>query len=267
MKIGALIPIRLRSERLPNKALLEICGRPVCYHLFDRVCASKFIEKPSDVIVCTTTEESDAPLIQAVEEYGCSVFRGDQFDIVSRFAAAMELHGLDYVIQADGDDPLSATEYMDITMDYLLSHPKIDIVTVAKLPIGCATKSFSKLAMNKVLDSYLSRENDTGFIYYFTKTGICEHHEIECTNPNHQHAAARLTLDYPADLQLFRAILGKKNNSDKIVSHEEIIEIVKANKELLKINSNVTEEYWMRTAEKARLDFKTSSGVIKTVEL
>ena len=39
MKIGALIPARLSSERLPGKALAQICDRPMIAHLLDRVAA------------------------------------------------------------------------------------------------------------------------------------------------------------------------------------------------------------------------------------
>ena len=51
MKIGALIPIRMASERLPGKALKLICDRPVCYHLLDRVVVSRHIETPKDIVI------------------------------------------------------------------------------------------------------------------------------------------------------------------------------------------------------------------------
>ena len=83
-KIGALIPIRLASERLPGKALLDICGRSVLHHLLDRVAACRFVDA-ADIVVCTTRDASDDPLIPAVEEYGASVFRGETDDIIKRF--------------------------------------------------------------------------------------------------------------------------------------------------------------------------------------
>ena len=108
-------PHRMSSERLPGKALLDICGRPMCYHLFDRVAASSFITDISKIVVCTTHHSSDDVLVEAVTRYGCSIFRGDEDDIIKRFYDANKKFGFDYMIQADGDDPLSATEYMDKT--------------------------------------------------------------------------------------------------------------------------------------------------------
>src|SRR5690606_12654337 len=112
--IGALIPVRLRSERLPGKALLPLAGRPMIAHLLDRMAASRFIADKADIDVCTTTDPSDDPLQDAVEREGCSIFRGSVDDIILRFGDAMSHYGFDAVIQADGDDPLSATEYMDV---------------------------------------------------------------------------------------------------------------------------------------------------------
>ncbi len=121
--IGALIPIRLDSKRLPNKAIREICGRPIVCHLLDRVCASRYLTSKAQAVVCTTQEPSDDRLAEAVRAYGVSVFRGSTNDIIQRFHDAMEAFDFDAVIQVDGDDPLSDNLYMDLTMDKLLGDP------------------------------------------------------------------------------------------------------------------------------------------------
>ena len=157
-------------------------------------------------MVCITTDQSDDPLVDIISDYGCSVFRGDTDDIIARFFAAMAEFQFDAVIQADGDDPLSATEYMDLTMEALLKNPDVDVVTVKGLPLGCATKSFRRRALEKVWSSTLQK-NDTGFIYYLTKTGLCNHLELKCSVIAHQHETARLTLDYQEDFELFVKII------------------------------------------------------------
>ena len=63
MRIGALIPVRLSSERLPGKALMEFSGRPVLWHLLDRVAASRFVDV-QDIVVCTTLDSDDDPLAE-----------------------------------------------------------------------------------------------------------------------------------------------------------------------------------------------------------
>lgn len=266
MKIGALIPIRLASERLPSKALKDMCGRPVVHHLLDRVAASRHIADPRHVVVCTTTEASDDALVPTVEGYGCSVFRGSIDDIIKRFGDAMAANGFDAVIQADGDDPLSATEYMDLTMDRLLSDPSLDIVTANGLPLGTATKSFTRNAMNKVLASYKTERNDTGFIYFFTKSGLCKHVEIAPASPEHIHETARLTLDYDVDLEFFRRIFDALYRSGQIFGLAELVRFLKAHPDLVEINRAVEEQYWKRTAEKVSLQFRTGDGALADIK-
>lgn len=265
MKIGALIPIRLASERLPGKALKDMCGRPVVHHLLDRVAASRHIKNPRDVVVCTTTEASDDALVPAVENHDCSVFRGPVNDIIRRFGDAMAAHGFDAVIQADGDDPLSATEYMDLTMDRLLSDSSLDIVTAKGLPLGTATKSFTRAAMDKVLAAYKTERNDTGFIYFFTKSGLCRHAEISPMSADHVHGAARLTLDYDVDLELFRRIFEALYRPGQVFGLAELVRFLKANPDLVEINRAVEEQYWQRTADKVNLSYVSADGKSATI--
>lgn len=265
MKIGALIPIRLDSERLPGKALLPILDRPVVHHLLDRVCASRYIENPRDVVVCTTEDPSDDPLVESVEGYGCSAFRGDRDDIIKRFRDAIEVFELDAVIQVDGDDPLSATEYMDLTMDQIVADGTLDIVTCDGLPFGIATKSFTRDAMEKVFASYRTTENDTGFISFFTKTGICKQKTITPISSDHIHEEARLTLDYDVDLELFRRIFGALYKPGKIFGLAEVVKFLREHPEDVQINKGVDEEYWSRWTEKASLRFVDADGSERTI--
>lgn len=264
-KIGAIIPIRLASERLPNKALMPMVGRPVVWHLLDRICASRFIKNRKDVVVCTTMEASDDPLVESVERYGCSVYRGSTDDIIKRFYDAMEAYSFEAVIQVDGDDPLSDTQYMDMTMEKLLSEPDLGIVTCEGLPLGVATKSFTRKAMDSVYKHYKTEKNDTGFIYYFIKTGLCKHAVVRVSDAMHRLDEARLTLDYQEDLDVFRMIFEALYNEQKLFGLSEVVAFLKSHPEIMKINNVLNEEYWKRTNDKVNLAFKDDAGVIRQV--
>ena len=266
MNIGGIIPIRLASERLPGKALMEICGRPVVYHLLDRVVSSHHIVDPAHVVVCTTEEASDDPLERAVKDYGCSVFRSHTDDIIRRFGDAIAAFKFDAVIQADGDDPLSAAEYMDLTMDRLLSDTELDIVTSEGLPLGCNVKSFTRGAMEKVLAAYRSRKNDTGFADFFTKTGLCTHDVVHPVSAAHVQDTARLTLDYDVDFALFRAIFEALYEDGEVFSLADAVTFLNANEDLVQSNLGVEEEYWLRHGEKSVLHYAAEDGTIKKID-
>jgi spore coat polysaccharide biosynthesis protein SpsF len=265
MKFGSLIPIRLASERLPGKAIKKVCGKPLVCHLLDRVFSSKYIKNKLDVVVCTTKDRSDDILVDIVENYGASVFRGSTDDIIKRFYEAILKYDFDYIIQVDGDDILCATEYMDLTMDALIKDDSLDIVTCVGLPLGVASKSFTKNAIKRVFDYYQTNRNDTGFIYYFTKTGLCNQKTIEPISDEHVLNSARLTLDYQEDLDVFTNVIQALYPSGVLQRLDKIVAYLRSNREISKINNNLDEEYWKRTKEKAQLYFRDQYGHEKKI--
>lgn len=267
MKVGSLIPIRLGSERLPGKALIEVANAPLVCHLLDRVFDCKYIIDKKDVIVCTTKEKSDDNLVKVVEDYGASIFRGSTDDIIKRFYDATNEFGLEYILQVDGDDILCSTEYMDLTMKSLLNDNSLDIVTSEGIPFGTASKSFTKKAMDRVFNYYKTNENDTGFIYYFTKTGLCNQKIIYPISDKHKLNEARLTLDYPVDLEVFTFIIEHFSENNKVFDLEGIISFLQKNPQIMKINSDLDEEYWQRTKDKANLTYIDDNGDIVKIKL
>jgi spore coat polysaccharide biosynthesis protein SpsF len=266
MKIGALVPVRLSSQRMPGKALMPIAGRPAILHLLDRLLASRHL-KPQDVILCTTTDSSDDPLIPVVESVGARVFRGSRDDIIDRFHSAVAEFAFDAVIQADGDDPCSDTTYMDLCMDRLLAEPQLDIVLTEGIPLGLGSKAIRASAIRTVWNHHLTQQNDTGFIYYFTRTGLCKTARIPPLKPEHIHDKARLTLDYPEDLAFFEVVFSELYKERTTFGIEEIVLLLRRRPELLGLNSMVDEEYWKRTHQLAQLEYQKDGKILKIGDL
>jgi len=266
MKIGALVPVRLSSQRMPGKALMPIMGRPAILHLLDRLFASRYLT-PREVILCTTDDESDDPLKSIAESVGARVFRGSRDNIIDRFNSAIAEFGFDAVIQADGDDPCSDTRYMDLCMDRLLAEPEIDIVLTEDLPLGLGSKAIRASAIRTVWSSHLTQQNDTGFIYYFTRTGLCRAARITPLTPEHVHERARLTLDYPEDLAFFEALFMELYSESTVFGIDEIVSLLRRRPELVEINSMVGEEYWKRTHQLAQLEYRMDGKILKVGDL
>lgn len=262
MKIGALVPVRLSSQRMPAKALMPIMGKPVILHLLDRLFASRHLEA-RDVIVCTTTDHSDDPLVSIVESVGARVIRGSRDDIIDRFNFAIAECGFDAVIQIDGDDPCSDTTYMDLCMDRLLADPELGIVLTEGLPLGLGSKAIRASAVRTVWSNHLTQQNDTGFIYYFTRTGLCNTACVKPIRPEHEYATARLTLDYPEDLAFFEALFKELYNPKTVFGIDEITSLLRRRPELVEINSGLDEEYWSRTHQLAQLEYRKEGRILK----
>ena len=122
-----IIQGRSTSKRLPNKSLMDLCGKPLIQHTIDRCLDTGF-----DVIVCT-------PKGDAVADYckknSIRCHEGSENDVVSRFVGAIkefDVHGRFCRITADS--PLVNTAlcfYMTAIaeqgdLDYFTNLPAID---------------------------------------------------------------------------------------------------------------------------------------------
>ena len=54
MKVVALVPIKLNSQRLPHKNILPIGGHPLCWHITNTLCE---VEQIDEVFVYCSDEE------------------------------------------------------------------------------------------------------------------------------------------------------------------------------------------------------------------
>ncbi len=252
-QVGALIPVRLASERLPRKALIPIRGKPSIFHLLDRVFLCSYV-CPESVVVCTTTDSSDDDLVAAVKEYGANVFRGPVDDLIKRLYDAMKEFSFTHVVQVDGDDITAETDYMNITMNCLLENgSKYDVVSCSGLPLGIASKSISRSGLQKVFSAYQTTDNDTGFGELFTEARICENMVVNPITPNHRCENLRLTLDYEEDLEFFRMLFDALYKEGSVFHLDEILQYVKSNPQAASINSGVQNEYWARWSQKKQI--------------
>jgi spore coat polysaccharide biosynthesis protein SpsF len=100
-KIGIITQARATSTRLPAKVLLTAGGRTFLEHHLDRLLATDL-----PVIVATTTNDDDEPIVEIAEKAGLPVFRGSELDVLNRFAGAIRAHDLDGVVRVTSDCPL-----------------------------------------------------------------------------------------------------------------------------------------------------------------
>jgi len=261
MRIGALIPIRLASERLPGKALMPIGGRPAVHHLLERCFASRHLQ-PDRVVVCTTNDRTDDALVPVVESTGARVFRGSRDDIIDRFHAAVEANGFDAVIQVDGDDPFADTSYMDRCVARLLGDDSLDVVSSAGLPLGLNSKALRARAISRVREHRVTEKNDHGFILFFTATGLCSTAVIRPVSPAHEHATARVTLDYEDDLRFFNALYEAIPSMNHPFGVEEIVTALQLRPSLVDINGHLNDEYWNRSRALLHLQYRRDGKVL-----
>lgn len=220
---------------------------------------------PKEVVVCTTKEASDDTLVAAATALGVSVYRGSTDDLIRRLSDTVEALDLDILVEADGDDLFCATEYMDLCFETMLADPEMEIVTCKELPLGIAPRGFTRSAMRKVMKSYVSAQNDTGFFHLFTHTGLCREKSLFPASDAHRHTGARLTLDYLEDLEFFRRLAGDLGAPGKPASLSEVVARLDANPELVAINRHMTAEYRKRQKARINLQYRDAEGKVRGI--
>jgi 3-deoxy-manno-octulosonate cytidylyltransferase (CMP-KDO synthetase) len=129
MKIIGLIPCRLRSARLPSKALLLIDGLPVIVHTMKRAQLAKSLD---EVFVCTDSEE----IASVVRSHGGKAImtRPEHTNGTERIAEAAQSLEADFFVDVQGDEPLADPKHIDQVVAEHTRRPEWDIL-LPSMPI------------------------------------------------------------------------------------------------------------------------------------
>lgn len=125
MNIVAIIQARLGSTRLPSKVKLDICGKPLLYHVIRRV--KQAVEH---VAVAYPTKDWRV-LENIVLDAGAFAFSycGDENDLIDRHSLCAKYFDADVVIRVPGDNPcVDPDEIRRILQVYLEAKP-FDLTT------------------------------------------------------------------------------------------------------------------------------------------
>ena len=103
----------MSSRRLPGKVMLDLAGKPVLQHVVERVRRSRLLD---DVVVATSTDSSDAPLVEFLRERGVVCHRGPLEDVLTRYVQAARAADADTVVRITADCPLIDPAIIDDTL-------------------------------------------------------------------------------------------------------------------------------------------------------
>ena len=108
MKNVAIIQARLGSTRLPAKVLRDVQGQTMLKRVVRRVQQCKYIDQ---VVVATSNETVDEPLVEYCQEEGFDVCQGSHLDVLSRYTDTAIAHKADNIVRITADCPLICLLY------------------------------------------------------------------------------------------------------------------------------------------------------------
>ena len=260
MKTGFLITARLKSTRLPLKLLQPVEDRPIFSHMLDRL---KLAKRVDQIIVCTSTNPQDDPLIDLAEAEGVSWFRGDEDDVVKRLSDAATEFNLDYILSITADCPFSDPGYADrIVEAYLESNA--DLIRALKLPHGAFSYGVKPEAFRKIVE-IKDQTNTEVWGRYFTDTDLFEVYDLPIKNELHRQPTLRMTLDYPADLEFFRAVFAHLYKRGEVFTLDEILRFLRDHPEVVAINKDCAAAFQKRWLSQSSIKLKPRYEVKRAV--
>jgi len=235
MKTAVTITVRMKSTRLPEKAMKDLVGKPMIEHLIDSL---KYAKLPDEIILCTSTNPQDDILVEVAKKTHIKWFRGDEMDVLKRLLNASKKYKIDFIVSTTGDNPLTDPHYIDGLINKF-KETDADYITCLDLPLGAFSYGVKVQALEKVVE--LKKEMDTEIWgVYFTETNLFKIEEMEVESQL-RHPEIRFTVDTSEDFRLMEEIYGILYREDKLIELADVINLFKENPMFMEINKNTTQ--------------------------
>ncbi len=125
MSIIAVIPSRYASTRLPGKPLVDICGKPMVQHVYERV---RRVSLFDEVLVATDDER----IMNAVAAFGgaACMTSPDCPSGSDRLIEVAKSHPADVYVNVQGDEPLVEPSSIEKLARAMLEDPSLQMGTL-----------------------------------------------------------------------------------------------------------------------------------------
>lgn len=236
MKYLVLIQARCGSSRLPNKVLRDISGKTDLQWVLERVKRSKNVD---EVMVITSIEKNNLPLIKLCTELDTRVFVGSEDDVLDRYYQAARLLKPEYVIRITADCPLFDWNYLDLAIEQLETDTDYMAEMTESFPDGLDIEIMRFSVLKEAWENAkMASEREHVTLYIRNHAEDYKIQNFECPIP--EIGNKRWTLDETADLDLIEKIYGHFIDAGKEdFTTEDILRFLEENPKLEDINSMI----------------------------
>lgn len=238
-KIAAILQARMSSSRLPGKVLLDLGGRPVLSRMVERV---RLAKKVDQVIVATTVDPSDDPIIEMCQREQIDFFRGSLPDVLDRYyQAALQFHA-DVIVRLTGDCPLIDPQLIDDVVKTLLDR-KLDFACnrlpppfKRTYPIGLDVEACTFSALARAWREAVEKKDREHVLPYLYE--LPGRFKVAQLNHDTDLGHLRWTLDTPEDYALLQEVVKRLGNRNDF-SWLEVLDLFHQDPGLAGLNQGV----------------------------
>lgn len=161
MDFRVIIPVRYESVRLPGKPLLDIAGKPMIQHVYERA-----VQSGAESVVIATDNKQ---IREVAEDFGALVCMTSPehrsgTERLSEAVVALGCDDEDVIVNVQGDEPLIPPTAIRQVAQNLLYHDNIKVATLCE-PITCPEDLFDPHVVKVVV-------NRRGYALYFSRAPI-----------------------------------------------------------------------------------------------
>lgn len=239
MNITATIEARMTSTRLPGKVLLPFGGRPALEVLVERVRRSRYID---NIVVATTTNVADEPIVELCRKLGVLCWRGSEDDVLQRVLDAGMASQADMLCELMGDSPFIDPLLIDQTITAHLSGTHdytSNFFPVNTFPLGFAVQVFPVAVLQRVAQlthDPVDRAHVSCFIYHnprlFRLNGVQANPEVFAPD-------IRVALDTASDYELMTAVFNALYPDNPVFQAKHVVALLREQPELLLLNKHI----------------------------
>lgn len=236
--IGAVVVCRMKSTRLPKKALIKI-GDLTSIEL----CIKNTLqfENVNKVVLATSTHPDDSELKDYTYSSAVDFFQGSEDDVIDRFIKISEKYAFDVIIRVTGDSPFRSNQALQLLLNSHFENGA-DYTAAKNAALGTNTEIINVGALKRVVRLFGNAPYSEYMSYYFKNNP--SYFKLNLINlPEEFVNDFRLTLDYNEDLLLFQAIEDNLKLSDNDFDTFKLFEFLKNNPQIANLNKNCEVAY------------------------
>jgi len=225
--ITAVILARLKSKRLPGKALKKINNETLIGHLIKRLKLSK---KINNIVLATTRNKEDQKIAKIAKLNDIDVFCGEEKNVLKRMFNASSQFKSNITIRVTGDDVLIDPHYLDKLIDYHLRN-NLEYSNNKALPGGTEVEVFNHELL-KFLLKVIKNQDGTEYLTFYIKRYKDQFNIGSLPIPNKHKSKKSLTIDTPNDYLFVKKFLNKMKSKNRKYDYQmdDIIFFLKKNK-------------------------------------
>lgn len=243
MKTVIVVQARMTSTRLPGKVVKTVLDKSLLEYMIERL---RRVSHADGLVVATTSNATDDPIVSLCDTLGVDWFRGSEEDVLARYHGAASQAGAEAVVRVTSDCPLIDPAVIDgVIATFHDRMPEIDYVSnvlIRSFPRGMDTEVFSFKALDQAFREATEapqREHVTPFI-----NRQPDRFRIEHISHHPDLSRHRWTVDTPEDFELIERMLTALYPTRPAFDMSDCLALLDAHPDWSSLNAHVEQKQY-----------------------